>query len=164
LIRKFFPLDRNYLLEQAQFRTRDRLLTFLTARAIDSYEMVHNPLGLEDSFISKMRHFDNALTDALDEFYWILCGVYRFIHSNNQLELLWDGKDHLTRYEEEWIFAFRKWTNEFCKDQLFVQAILDLSVFLPSGKQPAMSSNRMQHFIQSRFSVKIHKAKGIIAA
>lgn len=126
--------------------------------------MVNNPLGLEDSFISKIRHFDNTVTAALDELYWTLCGIYRFIHNNNQLELLWDGKDHLTRYEEEWVLTFRQWTSDLCKDQLFVQAVLDLSVFLPSGKQPAMSSNRMQHFIQSRFSVKIHKSKGIFAA
>jgi hypothetical protein len=164
LIRKFFPLDRNYLLEQAQFRTRERLLSFLTSTAMESYERVNNPLGLEDSFISKMRQFTDVTSIELDEFYWMLCGIYRFRHSNNQLELLWDGKDHLTRYEEEWTAVFRQWISEFCRDQLFVQAVLDLSVFLPSGSQPAMASNRMQHFLRTRFSLKIHKAKGIVAA
>lgn len=94
----------------------------------------------------------------------MLSGLYRYRHGNNQLELLWDGGDHLTRYKDNWKKAFREWGMLLCQDQLFVQSVLDLTVFLPAGQKPAMAEARMQHFIRSHFSVKIHRTKGIVAA
>lgn len=164
LIRKFFPLDKNYLLEQAQLHSKNMLLTELVQMAGSAYEERHNPLGLEDDLIRKIRIFDAGAINNLDEIYSLLCGIYRFRHGSNQLELLWDGSDHLTNYSEAWELTFRKWIKNLCRDMLFVQAVLDVTSLLPRGQQPAMAEARMQHFIRSHFALKIHRTKGIVAA
>lgn len=164
MIRKFFPLDKNYLLEQAQLRSRTGLLTELVRFAGNAYEEVHNPLGLEDDLIQKIRVFDPDVITNLGEVYSLLCGIYRFRHGSNQLELLWDGADHLTRYSEAWEHTFRQWISQLCRDMLFVQAVLDITSLLPSGQRPAMAEARMQHYIRSHFALKIHRTKGIVAA
>ena len=164
MIRKFFLLDKNYLLEQAQLQTKDRLLSDLLIRVGKAYEAVHNPLGLEDDFVRMIRRFKSDSVQNLDEFYYLLCGLYRYRYGNNQLELLWDGSDHLTRYKSDWQKAFYEWVDLLCSDPLFVQAVLDLTVFFPLDQRPAMAEARMQYFIKSHFSIKIHKTKGIVAA
>lgn len=164
MIRKFFPLDKNYLLEQAQLQTKDCLLSDVLIRVGRAYEAVHNPLGLEDDFVRKIRQFKPNSVQNLDEFYYLLCGLYRYRYGNNQLELLWDGSDHLTRYKSDWQKAFCEWIDHLCSDPLFVQAVLDLTVFFPEDQKPALAEVRMQHFIRSHFSIKIHRTKGIVAA
>jgi len=52
----------------------------------------------------------------------------------------------------------------FCQDGLFVQAVLDLTVFLPSDAAPGLTGARMQHFMLSRLGVRLHRTKGLIAA
>lgn len=164
MIRKFFPLDKNYLLEQAQLQARNTLLQNLVKLAGQAYEQVHNPLGLEDNFVKKIRSYHFEQLHHLDEFYNTLCGIYRFRFGNNQLEFLWDGMDHQTNYRQEWDRVFNQWITEFCKNQLFVQAVLDLTVFMDLHQKPAMAEARMQHFIKAHFALKLHKTRGIVAA
>jgi hypothetical protein len=164
LIRKYFPLDKNYLLEQAQLRLMDQLLPELLEKAKTSYELHHNPLGLTDNFTARIRSFIPQDLKALEEFYLILAGVYRFRYGSNQLELLWDGSDHLQKYSLDWTKFFQESIAQFCADQLFVQAVLDLTVFLPRNNQPSLSGARMQNFILNRFKIKISKQSGYLAA
>jgi hypothetical protein len=162
LVKKFFPLDKNYLLEQAQLTAEKTLLKDLIVRVKSRYEHRINPLGLVDSFTAKIRNHKPENLDSLHGFYENLCAIYRFKFGDNQLEFLWDGNDHLLHYKTEWTNTFDEWTHEFCKHDLFVQAILDLTVFLPENKMAQMIENRMQHFIQKHFEVKIlHKVTGL---
>jgi hypothetical protein len=160
LVKKFFPLDKNYLLEQAQMLSRGRLVRNLLELVKTQYELKVNPLGLEDSFTIKIRKFelkDDVGSSSLNAFYDNLSGIYRFKHGHNQLDFLWDGTDHLEHYQQEWQETFMRWTRGFCRDELFIQAVLDLTVFFPQNKDANMIENRMNHFIEKHFEVRISK-------
>ena len=101
MVRKFFPQDKNYLLEEAQLRVKDRLLTILIDKAICTYQRVHNPLGLNDAFSEKIIRYYPADLTSLYAFYETLAGVYRFKYGENQLGFLWDGRDHTDKYGED---------------------------------------------------------------
>jgi hypothetical protein len=163
VIRKFFPLDKNYLLEEAQLLLQDELLSLLIENVKIEHQKIHNPLGLDDSFSSRIRNFKPLTLKPLHAFYQNLAGVYRFKYGNNQLEFAWDGLDHLDKYKLEWRNTFTEWTNDFCRHELFLQAVLDLSVFLPNNRLAHLAEGRMNHFILKNFEVKFHKSRGIVA-
>ncbi len=94
MVRKFFPQDKNYLLEEAQLRVKDRLLTTLIDKAIFTYQRMNNPLGLNDAFSEKIAHYYPVDLGSLYTFYETLAGIYRFKYGENQLGFLWDGRDH----------------------------------------------------------------------
>jgi len=162
LIRKFFPHDKNYLLEGAQLRQRDCLLTILIDEAVGAYERNHNPLGLNDTFSQKIADYLPKSLEALYPFYETLSAVYRFKYGENQLSFLWDGKDHSVKYEEDWSATFVEWMTRLCNDMQFAQGVLDLTVFLPETGTAQLAANRMSAVMLDRFEVKIHKQKGIL--
>jgi hypothetical protein len=163
LIRKFFPLDKNYLLEEAQLSLQDELLSQLVELVKQAFEQKINPLGLLDDFGTKIRNYQAHNLKPLHNFYLNISGVYRFKHSDNQLEFAWDGRDHLEKYREEWRTTFLSWVHEFCRQELFVQAVLDLTVFLPQNRHADLAENRMNNFMLRQFEVKFHKSKGLVA-
>jgi hypothetical protein len=165
LVQKFFPLDKNYLLEEVQLALRDELLSLMVEEVKRAFETEANPLGLEDRFAAKIRRYQitNRKLKPLFRFYLHLSAAYRFKFSSNQLEFMWDGRDHLDRYQEEWPNAFRKWIGDFCKQELFIQAVLDLTVFHSENPNSELSENRMNNFMLKQFGVKIHKTKGLVA-
>lgn len=162
MIRKFFPLDKNYLLEEAQLSLQDSLLHQLIDRVKDHYLQIHNPLGLDDAFSLRLKNHTCKNLKPLYSFYQNMAGVYRYKYGENQLTFSWDGRDHLEIYRDEWSAAFQKWTIEFCQHELFIQAILDLTVFLPENRHAELAENRMNHFLLKHFEVKIHKSRGIV--
>ena len=164
MVKKFFPLDKNYLLEQAQQMSLVDLLSELVEKVKARYEFKINPLGLEDSFTAKIRNYELTNQHLLLTFYETIAAIYRFKFGQNQLEFLWDGTDHLHHYQKIWKQTFGQWTDEFCQHDLFIQAVLDLTVFLPEKQGTQMIENRMNYFILKHFDVKIHKSKGIMVA
>lgn len=162
MVRKFFPQDKNYLLEEAQLRSQDRLLTKLIDQAIATYKRMHNPLGLNDAFSEKIAAYYPQDLRSLHTFYQNLAGVYRFKHGENQLGFLWDGKDHREKYDEDWSQAFDSWTEQLCRETQFAQAVLDLTVFLPENQLVQLAENRMNAVMLDFFEVRIHKQRGIV--
>ncbi|NOT74773.1 MAG: hypothetical protein HOP08_07575 [Cyclobacteriaceae bacterium] len=162
MVRKFFPLDKNYLLEEVQLRLYDRLLSQLTDRARIAYEHIHNPLGLNDVFSERITGFQTENFTPLNSFYQTLAGIYRYKFGETQLGFLWDGKDHEEKYEEDWSSVFQQWTEQLCLRPQFVQAVLDLTVFLPNNPQAHLAENRMNAVMLDLFELKIHKQKGIV--
>lgn len=163
MIRKFFPLDKNYLLEEAQLSLQEKLLTELVEIVKSAFAQRTNPLGLLDDFGLKIKNYQPQNLKPLTNFYQNIAAVYRFKHSDNQLEFVWDGRAHTEKYKEEWSTTFVHWVKEFCKQELFVQAILDLTVFLPQNRHADLAENRMNNFMLKQFEVKFHKSKGLIA-
>jgi len=163
LIRKFFPLDKNYLLEDAQLRLQDTLLTQLIEQVKSEFQQRSNPLGLLDEFSSKIKNYHCQNLKPLTNFYLNMAAVYRFKYSDNQLEFVWDGRDHQQKYLAEWTTTFKTWITEFCKQELFIQAVLDLTVFLPENRHADLAENRMNNFMLKQFEVKLHKTKGLVA-
>jgi len=164
LIKKFFPLDKNYLLEQAQIHSREGLLSILVEKAKSAYEHQINPLGLVDSFTQKIRNTRPRSLELLFDLYDRLAAIYRFKFGHNQLEFLWDGTDHLNHYTQNWHKQFLLWSEQFCQHELFIQTILDLTIFLDRDELPQMWESRLNHFITKHLEVKFHKSKGILAA
>jgi hypothetical protein len=162
VIRKFFPLDKNYLLEEAQLALQDALLTQLIENVKIHHQKIHNPLDLDDSFTQRLKNYQSKNRKPLYSFYQNLAGVYRYKFGETQLGFVWDGRDHTEKYKEEWTQAFCQWTDDFCRHELFIQAVLDLTVFLPDNRHADLAENRMNHFILKHFEVKIHKSRGIL--
>ena len=162
MVRKFFPLDKNYLLEDVQLRTQDCLLKELIECSKEVYQQLHNPLGLNDAFTEKIICFKPGDLTPLNSFYQNLAGIYRYKFGENQLDFLWDGKDHVQKYHEDWSHTFRQWTDKLCRQDQFVQAVLDLSVFLPENRQAHLAESRMNAVMLGLFELKIHKQKGIV--
>jgi hypothetical protein len=162
VIRKFFPLDKNYLLENAQLALQQELLTALIEKVKDRYQALHNPLGLNDAFSNRIKNHRTKNFKPLSGFYQNLAAVYRYKYGHNQLEFVWDGRDHQEKYKTEWTQCFQAWTDEFCRHPLFLQAVLDLTVFLPDNRHAHLAESRMTYFIVKHFEVKIHKSRGIM--
>lgn len=134
-----------------------------------AYERIHNPLGLADSFSIQIQKYKSTNLQPLRDFYQTLAGIYRYKWGANQLEFVWDGRDHREKFKADWIEFFKKTTAQFCHQELFIQAVLDLTVFMPldllsdgAEKKIHLTENRMNHFLLQQFEVKIHKNKGIV--
>jgi len=162
VVRKFFPLDKNYLLEEVQLRMKDRLLADLVEKAKNTYQQIHNPLGLNDSFSERIVNYEPLNLQPLDSFYQNLAGIYRYKYGETQLGFLWDGQDHTDKYAADWLSTFLKWTGKLCLRPQFVQAVLDLTIFLPLNPQAHLAENRMNAVTLDLFELRIHKVKGIV--
>jgi len=162
VIRKFFPLDKNYLLEEAQLSLQNYLLLALIEKVKVAYQQKNNPLQLEDAFSLKIKLYQPKNLKPLDAFYQTLAGIYRFKFGQSQLEFLWDGQSHFEKYQHDWTATFDLWTSDFCHHEQFAQAVLDLSVFLPDNRNAQLAENRMNFVMLQFFDLKIHKSRGIV--
>ncbi|MBL3654883.1 hypothetical protein [Fulvivirga sediminis] len=162
MIHKYFKLDKNYILEQAQIDSEQELIVYLIDFVKKYYQDQFNPLGLVDEPVKTIKAHKTEYTDRLIEFYRNLAGVYRYKNSDNQLELLFDGQDHYAKYTRDWKETYKNWLVEFCGKPNFIKAVLELTVFFPEGKRAELAENRMKNFIHNQFDLKIYKHKGII--
>ena len=162
MIRKFFPLDKNYLLEEAQLSLQDHLLRTLIEKVKQEYMIRHNPLQIMDSLTEKILSYKPRNLKLLYPFYQNIAGVYRYKYGDNQLEFLWDGSDHSDRYKEDWTNTFNQWVQIFCEQHQFLLAVMDLTVFLPINRKAHLAENRMNACITQFFELKIHKNRGIM--
>jgi hypothetical protein len=162
VLRKFFPRDKNYILEEAQLSLEQELLQYLVDFVRVEYLMRSNPLGISDDTSRKIELHSGTEFSHLHEFYLNLAGVYRFHHySDNQLQFIFDGRDDAVKYRQEWSAAFKKWVKDFCKHDTFIRSVLELTVFYPEDYTPQMAGLRMSVFITKFFEVKIDPQKGI---
>jgi hypothetical protein len=162
VLRKFFPLDKNYLLEKSQLELQNFLLLEMVETVKGQYQNQNNPLGLEDAFSLKISHYKASDLSELNSFYQLLAGVYRFKYGDSQLEFLWDGTDHFEKYKNDWGNVFKLWIKELCQREQFVQAVLDLTVFRSLTGQPQLAENRMNFVMLNFFELKVHKSKGLV--
>lgn len=162
MVHKYFPLDKNYILEQAQLDLQKELIVHTIDFAKNFYHQVHNPLGLEDDTTNKINAHTTVYTHRLDEFYRNLSGIYRYKFGHNQLEFLFDGQDHYKKYQEDWKNAYDQWLMDFCYRPNFLKAILELTVFYPEGRKAELAENRMKAFIHQHFELKVYKYRGIV--
>ena len=123
-MRKYFLQDKNLILRGAQFDLREELLAFLIDSTKDFYNKMYNPLGLMDDTMIQVNSHSGYDYDAFDEFYEILSAIYRFKYGSNQLEFLFDGMDHYTKYTREWKEKFEKWCIELLRHDPFLKTVL----------------------------------------
>ena len=161
MVHRFFKLDKNYILREAQQASCDELLQQMVAYVKQAYMLQHNPLGLVDDTILTIQQAEQPPTDKLEDFYNILAGIYRYKHGSNQLELLFDGASHFEKYRQEWAEAFAAWYKNFCLKPTFLKAVLEVSVFYPADRKGTLAEARMRAFISQQFDLRIHKRYGI---
>ena len=160
--RRFFPFDKNYLLENAQMELKDSLLNQIVEMVKEIYLLRYNPLGLQDSSIEKITSTTEYNMEELSVFYDELAGYYRYKYSSNQLELLFDGRDHQEKYPEEWSTSLRERMIEFSKSKSFLKSVLETAIFYPNDRQSQLAYSRLKHYASDHFQIKIYKHKGII--
>jgi hypothetical protein len=161
MIHKYFPLDKNYILETAQLIQRDIRLYALCDAVKKSYLQRFNPLGLIDDTILKIQAHELEGLKSLEDFYNTLSGVYRYKFGSNQLDLVFDGRDHLEVYKQQWEEAFDAWIQDFCQNPYFIKTVLELTVFHQEGNRMELPLSRMQGYIHKKFDLKLYKYKGL---
>ena len=122
-----------------------------------------------DSFSLKIKDHKPKNIKPLESFYLSLAGIYRYKFGHNQLEFLWDGQDHFEKYQQDWAITFENWTTGFMDREQFIQAVLDLTVFLPENRHVQLAENRMNFVMLQFFSekdgfpeLKLHKKRGVV--
>ena len=109
MLRKFFPLDKNYVLEEAQLSLEPSLLRYLVDFVKVEYLLRANPLGMMDAMAVRIQEHNSTDFRHLHEFYLNLMGVFRYkYYSDNQLEFIFEGNDAFHQYQEEWTRQFKK--------------------------------------------------------
>lgn len=160
--RKLFPADKNYILKEVQQRTEKELLTWLVDYVKEYYETLHNPLGLIDNTIETIRSSSFNRTELFREFYNDLAGIYRYKHGEVQLEFLFDGTSHYTKYRSEWKVIFMQWVTQLLHQRVVMRAFLEITVFgITNKKQLELTLNRLKLYVEQHFQLKIYKYKGI---
>ncbi len=160
--RKYFPFDKNYLLKQAQIEEKQLLLIYLTEHVKETYLLRYNPLGLMDKSIEKIVSTTVYSLEEVSELYDEMAGIYRYKNCSNQLELLFDGRDHLEKYKEDWSIAFKSWIIDFAKSKNFLKAVLEATIFYPEDRQAQLAYSRLRNFISEQFGLKVYRYKGIV--
>lgn len=163
VIRKFFPLDKNYVLEQAQLSLQPHLLDYLVDFVKVQYMLQYNPLGIVDETVQRIESHVSADNTRLNDLYLNLMGIFRFRnYHDNQLEFVFDGRDPFEKYSEEWQIEFKKWARELCQHKNFIWGVLELTVFYPQDDEANFIGNRLNAFVTQFFELKIHPQKGIL--
>ena len=159
--RKLFPGDKNYILREVQEDQKDELLFFLVEYVKDFYLNIHNPLGLIDKTILKIKNSKDYPLAPLSEFYYDLAAIYRYQYGEVQLEFIFDGRSQEEKYTSEWHAYFKNSIKEYCYNIHFLKAVLEISVFHPKHRIAHLAGNRMKYFIEQHFELKVYKHKGI---
>src|SRR5258708_7392447 len=109
---------------------------------------------LKDTVSLRIKKHRVKNCKPLGSFYQSLAGIYRYRYGDNQLEFLWDGKSHFEKYKSDWSEIFGQWTDELMHREQFIQAVLDLTVFLPENRHAHLAENRMNFVMLGYFSQK----------
>lgn len=160
--RKFFPLDKNYILEQVQLALEQELLHYLIDFVKVEYLLRHNPLGLVDETVERIKQHRAEEYSRLHDFYLMLAGIFRFrYYRDNQLTFIFSGEEPDEVYAREWAIEFKSWVRQLSQHKQFLMGVLELTVFYPSDDEARFIGNRLQAFAASFFEIRIHPQKGI---
>ncbi|WP_114748289.1 hypothetical protein [Pleomorphovibrio marinus] len=160
MIQKLFPLDKNYLLRQAQASVLDTGLRVMVDELRASYTRLYNPLGLKDDTYLCIISNEDFPHEYVSYIYEQLCGIYRYRYGSNQLEILFDGRSHSDKYQEDWIVQLQEWVRELGNHESYVKSLLRMTLLYDTESRAIFSENRCKSFLNEYFEVKIIKRKG----
>ena len=161
--KKWFLMDKNYILKESQLVLKEQLVFWTVSFAKEFYEQQHNPLGFVDDTVSLITQAKFTEYHLLESFYSNLANVYRYKHGETQLELLFDGATHYEKYKTDWLETYKKWVNELFAEWLTLRAILEITVFnKPDDHQLHLVDIRLQTYIEEHFEVRLYVYRGII--
>jgi len=160
MLQKIFPLDKNYILRQAQTDLEGSLLNVMVEELKKSYSIWYNPLGLVDDTYARILEESEFPINRTSILYAQLCAIYRYRYASNQLELLFDGRSHLEKFQEEWSLQFIKWLRELGRHEPYVKTMLRMTLLYDTESRAEFAENRCKSFINDHFGVKVIKRKG----
>ncbi|MBM3169428.1 MAG: hypothetical protein FJZ76_09190 [Bacteroidetes bacterium] len=160
MIQKLFPLDKNYLLRQAQTACEEELVVQMVEELKVSYTQLYNPLRLMDPTFSQIMGNWNYPKDRLRLIYRQLCGVYRYRHGDNQLELLFDGRTHLEKFQQDWHEAFLGYIRHLGQHEAYVKTMLRMTLLFDTETRAEWAENHCKAFINHYFELKVVKRQG----
>lgn len=160
MIQKLFPLDKNYILRQAQSILEEQMLEVMVFELKKSYTQLYNPLMLMDETFAKILDTYEYPKERLRMIYRQLCGIYRFKNRDNQLELLFDGRTHLEKFQEDWSLQMIEWVHELGYHEQYVKTMLRMTLLFDTESRAEWSENHCKFFINEYFELKIIKRKG----
>ena len=160
--RKYFLLDKNYVLKEVQAEKKVPFLQALIENVKTAYLKQSNPLGLLDDTVLRIKAYKIHRTKHLEAFYDCISGIFRYQIGTNQLELLFDGKTHYEKYQEDWERCFTIWSKDFCREPRFLKVVLAVTVFYENEHSAVLAENRLKYFIGNHFGLKLYRYKGIV--
>lgn len=160
MIQKIFPLDKNYILRQAQSELEEAMIDRMIFELKRSYTFLYNPLRLMDqTYIQILDTFDFP-RDRARMIYRQLCGIYRYKHGDNQLEMLFDGRTHLDKFKEDWSEAFISYVQELGIYEQYVKTMLRITLLFDTETRAEWAENHCKAFINQHFELKVVKRHG----
>jgi len=162
MAKKLFPLDKNYILQQAQAAMEAEMMAFMVEELKNSFTCLFNPLQLHDDTYLQILQRPNFPATHLQVIYRQLSGIYRFRYGSNQLELLFDGKSHFEKYQEDWSVCLKSWLRKLGTDEAYVKAMLRITLLYDSPSRAQFAENRCKSLINDFFGLLIIKRKGTL--
>lgn len=160
MIQKLFPLDKNYILRQAQSVMEEVLLDRMVAELKASYTQVYNPLQLMDETYRSILEREAFPRERVQVIYRQLCGVYRYRHGENQLELLFDGRTHVEKFQEDWSEALVGYVQQLGQHEPYVKTMLRMTLLFDTDSRAEWAENHCKAFINQFFDLKVIKRQG----
>ena len=89
-----------------------------------------------------------------------LCGIYRFRHGDNQLELLFDGRTHFEKFQEDWITCLLAYVRQLGANEPYVKTLLRMTLLYDTESRAEWAENHCKGFINQFFDLKVIKRQG----
>jgi hypothetical protein len=160
MIQKLFPLDKNYILRQAQSVLEEEMIDRMIFELKRSYTVLYNPLRLMDQTYSQILDTYDFPRDRVRLIYCQLCGIYRYKHGDNQLELLFDGRTHFEKFQEDWSDALVGYIQELGIREQYVKTMLRMTLLFDTETRAEWAENHCKAFINQHFELKVVKRQG----
>lgn len=160
MIQKLFPLDKNYILRQAQSVLEEEMIDRMVFELKRSYTFLYNPLRLMDQTYAQILDTYDFPRERVRLIYRQLCGIYRYKHGDNQLELLFDGRTHFEKFQEDWSDALIGYVQELGIHEQFVKTMLRMTLLFDTETRAEWAENHCKAFINQYFELKVVKRQG----
>jgi len=158
--RKLFPLDKNYILRQAQDAIEKEMMDLMVEELKKAFTLLFNPLELQDDTYLKILSENSFPEDHLSIIYRQLAGVFRYKFGTNQLELRFDGKSHFEKYQEDWMSTFQNWIQTLGQNPAYVKNLLRMTLLYDTSSRALFAENRCKSILNEHFGLLIIKRKG----
>lgn len=160
MIQKLFPLDKNYILRQAQSVLEEEMIDRMVFELKRSYTFLYNPLRLMDQTYAQILDTYDFPRERARLIYRQLCGIYRYKHGDNQLELLFDGRTHFEKFQEDWSGALVGHVQELGIHEQYVKTMLRMTLLFDTETRAEWAENHCKSFINRYFELKVVKRQG----
>jgi len=160
MIQKLFPLDKNYILRQAQSVLEEELVDQMVVELKASYTQLYNPLQLMDHTYRSILERNEFPRERIRVIYRQLCGIYRYRHGDNQLELLFDGRTHFEKFQEDWTASLVDYVRQLGQHEPYVKTLLRMTVLHDTESRAEWAENHCKAFVNQFFELKVIKRQG----